>query len=464
VQVETPTEDILGRICRHSFLSLWSHPHPYRNTTPVPHELCDVLVVFGDDVIVFSDKSIKFPGHQDLGVAWGRWYRRAVVESTKQLHGAARWLREHPARVFADIACTAPLRAPLPDPQTSRYHLVAVAWGANQACYEFHGGQSSSSLMIESDLVGDEHLTHPFSIGRANERLPFVHVFDEPGLKLVMHEVDTARDFADYLTKRTELLTNPDRVIIAPGEEELLAGYLTNTDARGSHSFLSDEEARLDVNGMAIAEGGWERYVNHPQRRAKKQADRISYLWDRLVEHFIKELPERGRAMGEGSLFVEREVALRVMASESRFSRRMYATHLSEVMERTRNLSPRQSLVRVGFIRERPQVAYLFLVLAPDPTRSREEYEAVRAQLLRAYCHVLCLELPETKEIVGIGMVPPTHEPASEALCYTKNDDRSDAFREEGRLLQRDLNILVDIRERLIVERTSEYPDPQPPV
>jgi hypothetical protein len=82
----TATEEFLSRICRHSFLSLWSHPHPHRNTTPVAHELCDVLVVFGNDIILFSDKSIAFPAHDNVDVAWGRWYRSAVRDSAKQLY------------------------------------------------------------------------------------------------------------------------------------------------------------------------------------------------------------------------------------------------------------------------------------------------------------------------------------------------------------------------------------------
>lgn len=416
-------------------------------------------MVFGDDVIVFSDKSIAFPTHSDVKVAWGRWYRRAVAESTLQLRGAVRLLRGHPDRVFADAKCSSQLRAPLPDPQRARYHLVAVAWGANAACRKFFGDQSSPSLMIDSAIVGDDHLDQPFMIGRPDAKLPFVHVLDEPGVNLVMREVDTARDFVDYLTKRAELLANPDRLIIAHGEEDLLAGYLTNVGEDGSHSFLSDEESKLDVDGISIAEGGWTRYLGHPQRRAKVEANRISYLWDRLVEHLTRELRHHGNRPVSP---LEREVALRVMASESRFSRRSYATHLAEIMEKTRNLVPGRSFVRVGFMRERPEVAYLFLVLTPYPDRSRQEYDEVRAEILRTYCHVLCVELPEAKEIVGIAMTPPTTEPASEALCYMKNDDPSATFREEGRRLQQKLNVLVGFRERLIVERTTEYPEPRP--
>lgn len=60
-EMATTTEKSLAELCQRSFLSLWRHPHIYRSSRPIPHEVCDLLVVFGDDVIVFSDKSTEFP-------------------------------------------------------------------------------------------------------------------------------------------------------------------------------------------------------------------------------------------------------------------------------------------------------------------------------------------------------------------------------------------------------------------
>jgi hypothetical protein len=65
----------------------------------VSKELCDLLVVFGDDLIIFSDKSCAM---QQGPHGWSRWYRRSVLESAHQLHRAAGWLRKHPRDVFLD--------------------------------------------------------------------------------------------------------------------------------------------------------------------------------------------------------------------------------------------------------------------------------------------------------------------------------------------------------------------------
>jgi hypothetical protein len=173
--------------------------------------------------------------------------------------------------------------------------------------------------MIKNDLVGDAHFQDPFCIGRVDPNRPFVHVFDEMSLQCVMHEIDTTPDFIEYPKRRAVLLATPNPVVIAPGEEELLANY-----------------------------------IDDQQRKAKIDANEISYLWDHLVEHLIKELPERASPQPDGDpSSINRETALRVMASETRFSRRMYGRHLAEVLESTRTLAPRKPFVRVAFIRER---------------------------------------------------------------------------------------------------------------
>ena len=52
----TASEQLLAELCEKSFLSVWSYPNLCRKQGK---ELTDLLVVFGDDVILFSDKSRK---------------------------------------------------------------------------------------------------------------------------------------------------------------------------------------------------------------------------------------------------------------------------------------------------------------------------------------------------------------------------------------------------------------------
>jgi len=53
----TPSEQYLGRLCKRSFLTLWSYANLFRNQKVRGKgdgkELCDLLVVFGKHIIIF---------------------------------------------------------------------------------------------------------------------------------------------------------------------------------------------------------------------------------------------------------------------------------------------------------------------------------------------------------------------------------------------------------------------------
>ena len=128
-------------------------------------ELCDLLVVFENHVLIFSDKDCRFNDAADLRVAWARWFKRAVQKSAEPAWGAERWIRQFPNRLFLDRKCTVPFPINLPDPANAIFHRIVVAHDASRACGEKLGG--SGSLMFDSSLIGDAHLTAmPFTIGR----------------------------------------------------------------------------------------------------------------------------------------------------------------------------------------------------------------------------------------------------------------------------------------------------------
>ncbi|CAN7316955.1 hypothetical protein LJR260_001560 [Variovorax paradoxus] len=69
------SERILAALCRQTFLRLWSQTNVYtnddfKNGKGATQELCDALVVFGKEVILFSDKHILFNEAKGLEVAW----------------------------------------------------------------------------------------------------------------------------------------------------------------------------------------------------------------------------------------------------------------------------------------------------------------------------------------------------------------------------------------------------------
>jgi hypothetical protein len=180
----TNSERYLPRLARKAFLSLWSYSNLYMDEGRSKDkgdgkELCDLVVVFGNNVLLFSDKHCKFPSHSDIKVSWSRWYRRAIEKSARQLLGAEKFIKAHPTRVFLDKDCQTRLPIDLPDPRAAHYFLVAVTRGSYEVAEHFWGRGSSGSLMLDSTIEGDAHYETPFRLGFPLLGRRFVHVLDE---------------------------------------------------------------------------------------------------------------------------------------------------------------------------------------------------------------------------------------------------------------------------------------------
>ncbi len=207
----TGAERYLKHLCDRTFLSLWSYPGIYRDqgqtiNSKEGKEVCDLLVVFEQHVIIFSDKDCQFPQSGNLTLDWSRWFRRAVLESAKQVWGAERWIKDHPNRLFLDRSCTQPFPLDMPKPSSMRFHRIVVAHDASRRCQELVGG--SGSLMIVPDIIGSQHYdgsdVQPFSIGQLDPSRGYVHVLDDTSLEVVLGTLDTITDFTNYLDKKEQ--------------------------------------------------------------------------------------------------------------------------------------------------------------------------------------------------------------------------------------------------------------------
>lgn len=453
----TPSERYLTKLCGRSFLSLWSYTNLHtdegrKGGKGVGHELCDLLVVFGNDVIIFSDRYIKFNRSADILVSWKRWFKRAVLKSANQLYGAEAWLRRHPNRIYLDPHCENQIPIALPQPESMRVHRVAVALGVYEACKEFFGGKSLGSLIVDSSLVGETHFDLPFHIGQVNPEKGFVHVFEDFTLDAVLREVDTISDFVAYLSRKERLLSREKSIIIATGEEQLLSLYLTRLNKNGEHDFDLPE----DQDVLYLDEGFWEEMVHNPQYRAKKEADRISYAWDRLIEHFIK-YGSGYDLYGDNQIpIAEQEPALRIMASEPRIRRRQLGHALVNLMKTCPKGKGRTRLV---YSNDFPDVAYLFLILPPLRDQSYDKYPEGRRAMLVDYCKVAKLLARDAKYIVGIATEPLGTKGASEDFVTLDINEWTPEMQTEAESLQKEFSLLLDTNVQKTAGRIQEYPD-----
>lgn len=441
----TASERYLEGLCQKNFLSMWSYPRPFRDQGG-NKELCDLLVVMGDDVIVFSDKHCVLEQKSTLQIDWGRWFRSAVESGARQAWGAERWLREHQQRVFLDPACTRPFPAPLPNPDVARYHLVLTVHGVAAACRAMLGG--TGSLMMRTDVRGFEAHEVPFVIGDLDPTRTFVHVFDDTTLDLVMSTLDTATDFLRYLRQKERLFRS--RTLHAAGEENLLAHYLAHVNDAGEHTFMFDPDADL----VAIDESWWPYFASSEERRAQVEHDQVSYVWDRLIERFATHAFGGTQYYATDPPFGSSEIILRFMAAEPRLHRRALAEALVDAIQ---NSSPNQRRIRVIPPQARDEPMYVFLLFPWRDDRTEDTNRTARRNYLEMCVFVAKKEYPAALDIIGVATESGVDdERRSEDALYF--DARAWSAEDElrARTYQREFGILVDPRR--IPKSVREYP------
>lgn len=447
----TESERFLAQLCERTFLSLWSYPGIFRDQgvgkTGEGKEICDLLVVFDEHVLIFSDKHCAFPAKGDVNVGWGRWFKKSIRAAADQLWGAERWIRDYPDRLFLDRACKQRFPVPLPPPNDAVFHLIVVAHGSQERAQKVIGG--AGSLILESSLKGQDHLAKPFTVGDLDERRTFVHVFDDVSLPIVLSTVDTIADFVRYLQKKAAFVRSPVEVL-ARSEADLLALYLKTTDRAGEHDFPSSQDAEFVV----VDEGHWDDFESRPERIAQRRANQVSYSWDALIQEFAHHTLAGTHDFAVPPTFETSNTILKFLAREPRTRRRMLAGALLEALHdsndherRTRYILPSRS----------GDPFYVFLFLPVLGSRSREEYRQTRLKVLQACCLVVRLKHPEAQDIVGIATESGVHSIGrSEDAAYF--DGRT--WTAEDEAAARDAQQRLDLLTNPVMSRRSvdEYP------
>ena len=409
----SPTEKNLAALADKIFLNLWTYPNLYGSAGK---ELCDVLVVCGDDVVIFSDKNIKWSPDADVKVAWPRWYNKAVGKSVAQINGAARTLRDHPDQLFLDAACTERFPLKLPPADRRRVRLVAIALGASEACAEYRK-EAPGYFAIDPTLKGDDHSNSgavgfkPFSIGDIQPDGGFIHVFNEPALELLAQELDTVTDFTRYLTRRERIIRSGHLAPVA-GEHELLVHYLLSGGPDEEHDFRRPGGGEWrDGERLEIPAGTYAALAAHPGFKARKEADKVSYKWDKFLGLFTDSIlkGEAEGAKGQEPDPSEIEQGLRSMALEPRLSRRLLAGSVIEAMEKAEDKKADQFARNIvpGAHSADEKVGYVFLVLAHHGEAPGPAYDAYRMRrrvMLRGYCLSMLQSNRNLKSAVGIAI------------------------------------------------------------
>jgi hypothetical protein len=470
----TPSEQYLAKLGDRSFLNLWSFSNTFIDKKSGGKgdgkELCDLLVICGDHVLIFSDKTINWPSEGDEKLAWKRWYKRAILKSVDQIRGAERWIAQFPDKIFLDRQCTQPLPLRLPPPERRKVHGIVVALGAGDACKK-HFGEGIGSLFISPAIKGDAHWKDenvvPFALGDVDPDSPFVHVLDDATLDIVMREFDTIVDFTAYLSKREQIIRS-GKLIAAPGEEELVAYYMMHMNPLGEHDFTKPDGTTIGEDDyFSIATGWYEKLLTSEQYRMKKSADRNSYVWDRLIETFTTNMLAGTTIVPDGQAFIisELEEGIRHMALVPRYMRRVLGDAILDALQEGRS-RPRFTRGLMPGPTERDQTTGFFFMTLAVPTfeldGGYDQYRAVRRNLLEAYALAFLQKHPVLKRVVGIGTEPMNNAAesgSSEDLIVVQVDEWTPKLLQDLDDRKKRLNIFEQGKYKEYAVQGNEYPE-----
>lgn len=451
----TPSEQYLKRLCDRAFLSLWSYSGVYRDQKQggkgQGKELCDLLVVFDEHIIIFSDKYIEFHDSENAQVAWSRWYRKAVKESAEQIYGAERWIKAFPKRIFLDRDCARPFPIDFPNLDRAKFHRIIIAHGVAKSCKNYFDG-GSGSLLLNNEIIGDNHVGDdclPFSIGQVNTSKGYVHVFDDVTLDVILRTLDTVSDFVNYLEKKEKFLSGQIKVVVT-GEEELLAFYLQRINKFGEHDFVLPKES---LNAFSLDEGFWDDFIKSPERKSQLEADRISYSWDALIETFNHHILNGTQHYAYPTEVTQQEKIVRFLARENRTQRRMLIKSIYELLAKT---PPDRHAVRVSTPTHAGDPYYVFLLLPRYEGQSEDDYREMRLDVLYTYCMVTKYKFPAAKDIIGFATESGRGEYGTEDLTYLDAREWTEESQEKAKEFHNKIGLLKTVNQFHMKE--LEYP------
>jgi len=442
----TDRERYLSKVSENTFFGLWSYPNPYTDEgaskSGSGKELCDLLVIFENKIVIFSDKDISFNTETDLPIAWKRWFKRAVIRSAKQLLGAESWIRNFPDRIFLDKECKNKFPIPF---STNEYeiHLVAVTCNTAKPAQKHWGGGSSGTFYQIYPFGANECLEHPFIVGDIFPGKTFVHVLDELSLDLLLQELNTISDFVNYLEEKERSIRSGE-IIQAAGEEELLAHYFQGRDHFQTSGKMIHPTGNIQKDGpVSLTEGLWDEYTNEETYSVLLETLRDSLFWDMLIEKFSHHILHGTVGRGVELEFEHHERAIRHLAAEDRFSRYLLATAFRE---KFLEVPPDRRSGRVMFSPSNKEKIYIFLFLPRDKDQKYEDYRDERSSYVEAYALVAKHKYPRAKNVIVIATEPVMAEGRSEDIFSVEfNGNLSNEEKKEAQKLITEARILSDI-------------------
>lgn len=382
----TESEKFVNSISEKAFLNLWTHPNPIGKKEK---ELCDCLIVCGNHIIIISVKDIKY---KDTGDEAGfkRWTKAAIDKSASQIWGAERWLDSSVEFTRHDGR-----KVELPSKEDRIVHRISVSLGAQR------------KISTKSGDLG----------------YGVVHVCDEFSLGAIFGLLDTITDFVSFLTAVEALISRANIVFSGGGIEDLLAIYLLN-----NYSFPY-EEADLLIIDNTVFKG----FIDSDDYKAMQESYKVSYFWDNLIEHFVKDLLTDGIFEYGTNQITNNQMALIQMALQPRGFRANLSESFLEFLQKP------ELKISSRVVLGHNNTAFVFHL---GPSSDRE----LRVQELGLRCLVVRGRVTNVKIVVGISRdkLGRSEVGYSHDIVYVDIPDWDDNLEEQVNKIQEELGYFAN--------------------
>ena len=272
----------------------------------------------------------------------------------------------------------------------------------------------------------------------------FVHVLDERSLDIVMNELDTISDFTKYLIDKEALYARGVLTMFSKGgEEDMLAFYLHQ-----------GREFPAEPDFLVFDDDLWDALTKKPEWARRKEADRVSYFWDSLIETLANDLQCGDLISGypfTATSMTDVERVVRVMARENRFFRRVVASGLIEFLELSRTHKFRSRII--------PSFSGINYVIRAHPRSDDREY---RVAELAARCHVARGLNKEATTVIDLATeIPEPGKGYSLDTMLLYKPEWTSEDQKQMEYLQKELGILPSLASRGCAKTNTRGRDPE---
>lgn len=286
----TKSEKNIIDIIRNSFCNYWTISNPYKIKG---QELCDALIIFKNNILIFSDKERNFQEKEfstDWEIIQKKWknFYKSLRHSKNQLKQAKDWILSNPNEIYFDNMCENRVSIDLKIDENTKFFLITtVSNWKDVADFYF---KNDGFLKIDTNTNrSPEHKTLVLNNIHDELNNNFYHMIDDTFFKKLLKEIDTIPDLINYLIEKEDFFITSSKnniTINANSELSLLGQYLLGLQTNHKEknffiydSYINNLNYSLDDSNYELAKSTNEE-IKYDQRKEK------SFLIDCLITNF----------------------------------------------------------------------------------------------------------------------------------------------------------------------------------